>query len=167
MRVVLLCILIGSVVATAVWWKIDLNVIQERYSAERAGAAEKFDWNAGLASAKEQNGVLLNWAFAALTGTILLVTSSKTHAFKWINPLFLLLGPALSLLLGSLSAGLVFQRRVTFLELHQRPVDRSLNDLLLTQSNLLEYAVGVLAVFALICLVQIVGGWVDPREAKA
>jgi len=165
--VVLLLIALGAPIG--VWTNV-LESVRDGYDVEcpEVTAAEQVqgDRSIGRDSMKEQNALLLNWAFVALAGTIALITTTGTHPFKWIQWLFLLLAPALSLLVGSLWAGLLFERRATFLEVNQCAATGTLNDLLLAQSNLLAYAVLFLGSFALLCLTQIVVGVVNPGEEK-
>jgi len=163
-----LILLLVTVVSPAGCWFTRLEGVRARYEAECvAGPAEPQqspNTSAGISSMKEQSALLLNWALVALGAAIALITTSGTHRFVGIHWLFLLLAPALSFLAGSLWAGLLFQRRVTFLELNGCPATGTLIDLLLWQSALLQYAVWVMALFALVCLGQIVVGVVDPRK---
>jgi hypothetical protein len=100
-----------------------------------------------------------------LGGIIGLVTITKVHTIEKCEWLFLIVAPAASFLLGSLAAGIVFQRRVAYLSVQPTPdsID-SLNALLTTQSDQLEYAVLTLSVFALIFLFGIIAGFVKPHD---
>lgn len=120
---------------------------------------------AGMASMTAQNDLLLNWGLAGLGAVIALITTTATHRFLHVHVLYLILAPALSLLAGSLWAGLLFQRRMTYQTLNACFDTKALNDLLAEQSGLLQYAVGVLGLFAVVCLAQIVLGLVDPAES--
>lgn len=163
-----LVLLLISVVSTAGCWFTRLEGVRARYDTECVASAgdqqQSPDTTAGISSMKEQSALLLNWALVALGAAIALITTSGTHRFSGIRWLFLSLAPALSFLAGSLWAGLLFQRRVTFLELNGCAAIATLNDLLLWQSDLLQYAVWMMALFALVCLSQIVLGVVDPRK---
>jgi hypothetical protein len=113
----------------------------------------------------QQNKQMLDWGVLLLGGIIGLVTVTKVHIIGKCEWLFLTVAPAASFLLGSLAAGIVFQRRVAYLSVQPTPdsID-SLNELLKTQSNQLEYAILTLSVFALIFLFGIIAGIVKPHD---
>lgn len=170
MKVPVLILLIVAIFGPALWWYQRLEGVRARYATEctqgQSTGSTAADISGGINSMKEQSALLLNWGLVGLGGVIALITTTGTHPFLGIRWLFLLLAPALSLLAGSLWAGLLFQRRVTFLGLNACRDTGTLNDLLLGQSDLLQYAIWLMAFFAVVCLGQIVLGVANPGEAK-
>lgn len=171
-KALLLLVLVIALAAPSRYWWTRLENVRDKYEIECGRTSEGTPktledlTGKGTDSMKEQSALLLSWAFGILGAAIALVTTTGTHRFEGIRVLFLILAPALSFLTGSLWAGLLFQRRLTWLQLNDCAARGTLNDLLLAQNELLRYAICALAVFALACLLQIVMGWVDPREGK-
>ncbi len=116
-------------------------------------------------SLAQQNKQMIDWGVLLLGGIIALITTTKVHPIKHYEWWFLILGPASSSLLGSLWAGVVFQRRAAYLALQPCPesID-SLIQLLTIQNKQLERAGLILSAFALIFLIGIVFGSVKPHE---
>lgn len=113
----------------------------------------------------QQNKQMIDWGVLLLGGIIGLVTVTKVHIIEKCEWLFLIVAPAASFLLASLAAGIAFQRRAAYLSVQPTPDSLdSLNALLSTQSDQLEYAVLTLSVFALIFLFGIVSGFVKPHD---
>jgi len=113
----------------------------------------------------QQNKQMIDWGVLLLGGIIGLVTITKVHKIERCEWLFLIVALAASFLLGSLAAGIVFQRRAAYLSLQTTPDSLdSLFSLLSIQSQQLEYAVLTLSVFALIFLFGIVSGFVIPHD---
>jgi hypothetical protein len=166
----LLAVLLLGVAGPSVSWVRDLNNVRARYTQEctpNAGSGQATDdWSAAKGSMKEQSSLLLNWALAATGGVIAAVTTTTVHSFSGLRLLYLLFGPVLSLLTGSMWAALLFQRRVTFLELNSCAAGGTLNDLLLAQGRLLQYALLILGLFGVVCLGQIVTGHVNPKAER-
>lgn len=111
-----------------------------------------------------QNDLLINWGVIILGALVALVVTTRVHKAPLVAWLFVLVGSAATVLIGSLWAGVLFQRRLTYLV--QKPLVSvsSLNELLLAQSELLEMALIPLGVFAAAFLVMIVSGRVNPVE---
>lgn len=161
----LLVLLTVGVLGPGLWWAGQLNAVRAHYAAECPVPPKLVDdWSVAKSSMKEQSALLLSWALAATGGVIAIIITATVHSFRVIRLLYLLLAPALSLLSGSMWAAVLFQRRVTFLELNHCSVGGTANDLLLEQGSLLQYAVSILALFAIACLAQIVTGLVDPTR---
>lgn len=115
----------------------------------------------------QQNKQMIDWGVLLFSGVIALVTITKVHRIERCDWLFLIVALAASFLLGSLAAGIVFQRRAAYLSLQTTPDSLdSLYALLSTQSQQLEYAVLTLSVFALIFLFGIVLGFVKPLDQQ-
>jgi hypothetical protein len=119
----------------------------------------------------QQNKQMVDWGVLLLGGCVALCVSGKVHRLlpDWLyKGLYIaLITPAAGCLLSSLWTGVVFQRRVAYLLIQQRPVADPLDALISfsrVQADLLGYAVLLLAVFALTFLLGIAVGKVDSRE---
>jgi hypothetical protein len=114
-----------------------------------------------------QNKQLIDWGGLLLAGVIALVITTKVHAIKYYEWIFLLLSPAASFLLCSLWAGVVFQRRAAYLAIQTNSVRLdSLNELLGLQSQNLAFGLMPLSIFALVFLSAIILGYLQPFDAK-
>jgi hypothetical protein len=153
-------LLLATILVPGYLWFDGLNDIRNTYANELIKKGAKADWARAVDFMQKQSELLLNWAIALLGGIVAIITTRTLHQFKYIKLLYLLLAPALSLLVGSIWAAQLFQRRLTYLKLHDRTGSGggTLNDLLLAQSEYLQYAIWILAFFSVICLIQIVAG---------
>lgn len=122
--------------------------------------------NAILPDMRKQNELLTNWGVIALGGLIALTVTTKVHPISRLEWIYLLFVPAASLLLGSLWASVVFQRRLTYLALKGIASVESLNKLLTAQSDFLQLGILILGLFTGIFLLNIVLGKVTPANEE-
>jgi hypothetical protein len=164
-KAIITIVLVITIIAPSWYWWARIESVRDKNEVcETVPLIPEDRIETATDSMKEQSALLLNWAFVALGAIIALLTTTRTHRFTHIRMLFLILAPALSLLTGSLWAGVLFQRRLTYLQLNGCTERQTLMDLLLAQSNLLNTAICVLATFSFLCLLQILKGSVDPRQ---
>lgn len=183
-RVVLLILIL---IATSVYWYSRIDTIRASYqtveqlpksepeNSRSKDATEEMGhgdskvsrWKDAAKEMRNQNQLLINWGALLLAGITALVATSTVHAIPKLEWIYLLLAPAGSLLLGSLWAGVIFQRRLTYLILKDDIESiGSLNSLLTAQAELLQWGVIPLAILALVFLIGIVWGSVTPSEAR-
>lgn len=123
--------------------------------------SEKTDWTPVIPSMQKHSELLISWAIAIAGGIVALITTTSLHQFQMIRPLYLVLVPALSLIIGSLSAAVVFQSRASYIILNKcADSEGTLNDLLLVQTDLFQYSVATLVLFAVVCLTELISGTV-------
>jgi len=173
-----LILLLLFLVMPLCWSLPDIDTIRNSYqvsgppaSKESAQAAPnpagepQFSFKPVPEPLSQQNKQMIDWGVLLLGSIIALVTITKVHKIERCEWLFLIVALAASFLLGSLAAGIVFQRRAAYLSIQPTPDSLdSLFALLSTQSQQLEYAVLMLSVFALILLFGIVLGFVKPHD---
>jgi hypothetical protein len=112
----------------------------------------------------QQNKQMIDWGVLLLGGIIALVITTNVHPIKHYEWLFLIVTLAVSYLLGSLAAGVVFQRRAAYLAFQTTEDFDGLFALLQIQSEQLASAILALGAFAVIFLSGIVFGSVKPYE---
>ena len=162
-----------SLAVPAVWWVASTEAARGDYATECAAGTPSTHPNATLSSEswtqavttiKEQGEYLTNIGLLAFGGAVALITTTRVHRFAGIRWLFLLLAPVLSFLAGSLWAGNLFQRRLAYLGLNECRDTAALMALSYDQYRFLTYAIWLMAIFGVVCLLQIVAGDVDPTE---
>ena len=115
----------------------------------------------------EQNKQMIDWGVLLLGGLVALLTTTKVHKIAHHEWWFLILTPAASFILGSLWAGVLFQRRAAYLSVQKyADASESLNGFLSIQSHEFIYALIPLALFALVFLAAIILGRVTPCQEK-
>ncbi len=114
-----------------------------------------------------QNKQMIDWGVLLLGGLVALVTTTKVHKIAYCEWWFLILTPAASFVLGSLWAGVLFQRRAAYLAVQQASdTSESLYKFLSLQSTEFIYCLIPLALFALVFLAAIILGRVTPCQDK-
>lgn len=111
----------------------------------------------------EQNKQMIDWGVLLLGGLVALVTTTKVHKITYCEWWYLILVPAISFIFGSVWVGVLFQRRATYLEVHQlADTSESLLRYLWLQSTAFTYSLLPLALFAVLFLTAIILGRVNP-----
>ena len=113
----------------------------------------------------EQNALMFQWGVVLLGAVAALVTTNKVHRIGHVETVYVLLAPAAVLLLGSISAGIAFQRRLTYLVSKDQLHIPALNKSLFQQGELLFWSLVCLACFVIAFHLCIVFGETDPTEA--
>lgn len=149
--------------------RVDLIRAQYQNYKEKqnADSIRNYDYKSAFEKMADKNELFINLAVAVLGGVITLVIVAKVHPIVHIEWVYILLGPAASFLIGSLWSGVIFQSRLTYLTLKKIESFETLNELLMAQSDFLEYAIYILSIFGCIFLLNIVLGRVTPaHQAK-
>ncbi|MBZ5668034.1 MAG: hypothetical protein LAO30_26050 [Acidobacteriia bacterium] len=111
----------------------------------------------------EQNKQMIDWGVLLLGGLVALVTTTKVHKIAYCEWWYLILTPAASFIFGSVWVGVLFQRRATYLEVHQlADTSESLLSFLSLQSTAFTYSLLPLVLFAVLFLTAIILGRVNP-----
>lgn len=109
---------------------------------------------------QKQIETLQTWALALLGGVVVLLATPNLQHFRFTYFNYVLLAPTLGLLGGSIYASLLLLRRTAYLHgVGCFTPTSSINSLLSSQTDFLIWAVVLLALFALWCLVQLSAGW--------
>ena len=170
-RTVRILLLLVLLLVPAYYWYSRIENIRSQYQvAERAEPQRDIRgtcWKDFIAEMSKQSQLLITWGVLLLAGVTALATTTKIHPIPNVEWVYLLLAPATSFLLGSLWAGVVFERRLTYL-MNKDGFGSvsSLYGLLGVQSELFEYGVVPLGLFALCFLATIVWGAMKPFDLK-
>jgi len=122
---------------------------------------DQADWIPAIPSMQKHSELLVSWAIAISGGIVALITIRTLHQFQTIRFLYLLLAPALSFIIGSIWAAVAFQSRASYLLLNRcADSEGTLNGLLLVQTDLFQYSLATLVIFALVCLIELILGTV-------
>lgn len=164
-----LVILVAVVVITATWCELDLRCVTRDFDQKSTGrvvAPPAFtSLVENLSSQKEQRA---SWAYAALAGLVAIsVTKQKVLPIPWLRAAYVLIAVASVLLLESLHASDLYDRRVAFLVLRSAVKSSDvmgLSALLMKQLTFLYAAIVTLGLFVISFVAAIVSGTITPTE---
>ena len=165
-RLARLLMLVGTTLLAAIWAFDRVNETRDSYQDERPRPARAaLDEQEASKAMLEQSKMFETWTIGLLSGLLIIVFTAKIHRIPNAEWLYIVVGPAAALLLGSLHASWVFRKRFTFLVLKKRLYEydtlmRLLND----QTVIFQAALIAMIVFGSAFLIGIVMGAVRPFE---
>ncbi len=160
----LIVLLFLSIVVPALYGNSRISEVEKTYDNK---CDPQVDWTPAFSPMQNQSEVLLNWGIGLSGSIIALITTKFLPQFRTIRLLYFLFAPALSFLISSIWAAVVFQERLSYLLLNKSPDScATLNKHLLSQNDLFLCAIAILALVAIICLVEILLGLVRLEEPK-
>jgi hypothetical protein len=163
-RVILLVMLTAF---SASWAIIRVNATRDSYQEDTPRQAQPvLDESAASKEMLEQSKVFETWSLTILTGILAILITAKIHRVAHPEWLYLVIGPAAALLIGTLYASWVFRKRYTFLILQRRLHEyETLMRLLQDQTVIFKAALAVMVIFGAVFLFGVVYGTVHPFDA--
>lgn len=152
--------LLLMVVGTAAWYSVHcIGNVEASFVAckavSHAHGSELGDWIRLIPAIESHSDLIVSWTVAIAGGIVGLIVLPGLDRFKSVRWLYLLLAPALTLLMGALWLAIDIRGRAEYLELNNCPdLTHTINDVLLAQTQLFHYALAILMVFAAACLTE-------------
>jgi hypothetical protein len=164
-----LVILIVIITVIIIWCEFELNCATLSFDQPSSGdivpGPAFTSLLENLSSQKEQRA---SWAYAALAGLVAIsVTKQKILPVPWLRAAYMLIAVAAVLLLESLHASELYDRRIAYLVLLGKVTDgdvMGLSSVLSKQLSFLYAAVIVLGIFVMSFVAAIVTGKITPTE---